>query len=143
MIIPLEEQLNTILAPIFGNEIYPIVHPDPDGLISSVSDTYAVFTVVGGKSFNKLEGDTEISRPRTQISIYTIDYTEMKAKTRAIAAAMKAANALATQAVDNSVNQFEIAGALSSVSITVPTEGREPDTKRFYSHSEFYCWACS
>ena len=32
-----EEQIAAILTPVFGNEIYPVVHPDPDGTISAVS----------------------------------------------------------------------------------------------------------
>lgn len=136
--IPLEEQLTTILTPIFGDEIYPVGHPDPDGLIASVANTFAVFTVIGGQSFNKLDGDAGISRVRLQISIYAMDYTEFKAKQRATSAAMVAANVLAKQYVGTATDVFGVSGALVNVSSTVPTEGKEQDTKRFYCHSDFY-----
>lgn len=141
MSIPLEEQLNTILTPVFGNEIYPIVHPDPDGLQSSVSNLYAVWTIVGGPKIKKLDGNSNVSRVRVQISIYSIDYTEMKSKQREVDSVMQAANELASQAVDLKQDVFEILGALSNVSESVPLEGREDDTKRYFSHSEFYCWS--
>lgn len=140
MTIPFENQINTILTPVFGNEIYPIVHPDPDGLQSSVSNLYAVWTIIGGQSFNKLDGDANISRVRVQISIYSIDYTELKTKQREVNAAMQAANLLASQAVDAQQDQFEIEGALANVSTSVPFEGREDDTRRFYTHIEMYVW---
>lgn len=135
--ISLEEQLTTILTPICGDEIYPIGHPDPDGLIASVSDTFTIFTVVGGQSYNNLEGDAGISRVRLQISTYAMDYTEFKAKQRAIAAAMQAANVLAT---DSGATYNDVVGALKNISTTVPTEGKEQDTKRFYVHMEYYVW---
>lgn len=143
MNIPLENQLTTILTPVFGNEIYPIVHPDPDGLIASVANFFGVFTIVGGQSFNKLDGDADLSRVRVQISVYSIDYTEFKAKQKAVSDAMIAANLLASQCVDSRTDQFGVAGALANVSGGVPAEGREADTRRFFSHSEFYCWSRS
>lgn len=136
--IPLEEQLTTILTPICGDELYPIGHPDPDGLISSVSDTFTIFTVVGGQSYNVLEGDLDISRVRLQISTYAMDYTEFKATQRAIAAAMQAANVLANSCIDSHEDVYSKVGALKNVSVSVPTEGKEQDTKRFYVHQEFY-----
>lgn len=138
--IPLEEQLTTILTPIFGDELYPIGHPDPDGLIASVANTFAIFTIIGGQSFNKLDGDAGISRVRVQISIYCLDYTEFKVKQRAVSAVMVAANEVAKQCIDLGTNAFETVGAIVNVSTTVPSEGKEQDTKRFFCHSEFYCW---
>ena len=139
--IPLEEQITTILTPICGDELYPIGHPDPDGLIASVSDTFAIFTVIGGQSFNKLDGDAGISRVRLQISIYAVDYTEFKATQRAVSAAMVAANEVAKTCVDTQTDPFATVGALVNVSSTVPTEGKEMDTKRFYCHMDFYVWS--
>ena len=34
-----KESIAFILQPVFGDEIYPIQHPDPDGLQSSVAET--------------------------------------------------------------------------------------------------------
>jgi hypothetical protein len=135
--IPLEEQLTTILTPICGDELYPIGHPDPDGEYASVATSFTIFTVVGGQSYNNLEGDAGISRVRLQISIYAMDYTEFKVLQRAINAAMQAANLLAT---NSGATYYDVVGAIKNVSTTVPTEGKEPDTKRFYAHMDYYVW---
>lgn len=135
-----KETLNLILTPVFGNEIYPIVHPDPDGKLGSVSDLYAVYTIIGGVSFNVLEGNADLSRPRLQISIYSVDYTDLCFKIQALNEAMNAANDLASQCVDNKIDFAEVIGALPNVSTSVPTEGFEEDTRRFYTHLEYYCW---
>lgn len=141
MTIPLENQINTILTPIFGNEIYPIAHPDITGDVDSVTNMFGIWMIVGGKSIQKLEGDIELSRVRVQISIYSTDYTELKATQRAVSDAMLAANTLASQCVDNQIDQFEVEGALSNVSNSVPNEGREEDTRRFYSMVDYHVWA--
>lgn len=143
MTIPLENQLTTILTPIFGNEIYPLLHPDPDGLQGSVSDKYATYSIVGGQSFNKLEGDDDLSRDRVCISIFSIDYSELKTDQRAVESAMKAANLLASQCVDTHTDQFEVAGALANVSVSVPIEDFEHDTRRYSSVQDFYVWSRS
>jgi len=135
-----KETLTTILTPVFGDEIYPIVHPDPDGTLGSVSNLYAVYTIIGGVSFNTLEGNTDLSRPRVQISIYSVDYTELGLKMQALNEAMDVANTLASQCVDNQIDFIEVVGALPNVSVSVPPEGFEEDTRRFYAHLDFYCW---
>ena len=135
-----QDKISLILTPVFGDEIYPIVHPDPDGTISSVSNLYAVYTIIGGMSFNQLEGDNPISRVRLQVSIYSIDYGEMVTSKAAMNNAMQAANLLASQCVDNHTDVFTVDGALANVSVNVPTEGRETDTRRFFCHANFYCW---
>lgn len=136
----IEETLSIILTPVFGDEIYPVVHPDPDGLESSVSDVYAVYTKIGGRRFNSLSGNSDLSRPRVQISIYSISYDELKTKEKDVEDAMKAANTLSNQAIANAQDPFEIEGALPNVSATVPTDGEEEETKRYFTHLEFYCW---
>jgi hypothetical protein len=136
-----EDTLGTILTGVFGNEIYPIVHPDPDGKKKSVSDLYAIYSIIGGTSFNKLNGSTGLSRPRIQVSIYATDYSDMKIKQRALEAAMDAANLLASQCVDNQVDYVTVPGALPNVSVSVPTEDYELNTKRYFSHTDFYCWS--
>lgn len=141
MTIPLETQLSTVLVPVFGNEIYPIVHPDPDGTSSEVASLYAIYTVIGGQSFNKLDGDSGTNRVKIQISIYSIDYSDMKIKQNNVDAAMKAANLLASNAVESQTDHYQIAGAIANVSVSVPIESFETDTKRFYTHMEFYCWS--
>ena len=141
MTIPLENQLNTVLSPIFGNEIYPIAHPDIVGDADSVTNMFGIWSIVGGQSFNQLEGDNPISRVRVQISIYSLDYTELKSTQKAVSDAMIAANLLASQCVDAGTDGFEVEGAISNVSTAVAVEGREDDTRRYFSHQDFYCWA--
>jgi hypothetical protein len=141
MTIPLENQLNTVLTSVFGNEIYPISHPDIIGDVDSVTNMFAVWSIVGGQSFNKLDGDSDMSRPRVQVSIYSNDYTEMKAAQRSTDVAMQAANLLASQSVDAHTDSFEVVGAISNVSVGVAQEGREDDTRRFFCHNEYYCWS--
>lgn len=138
-----KESLYYILAPVFNNEIYPVVHPDPDGLISSVSSLYAVYNVVGGSSFNTLEGTINISRPRIQISIYGLNADEVAAKQLAVDTAMQAANVLYNQCVDTRTDFTTVNGALPNISSGVPPDGYEADTKRFYVHLDYYVWSVS
>lgn len=132
----IEEALYSVLEPVFGNEIYPVRHPDPDGLISSVSDLFAIYTKIGGQSYNTFEGDSGLSRVRMQISIYSVDYDRLKIKEREVNAAMQAANEFSKTSLD----KYNEAGSLVNVSTSVPTDGYESDTKRFYIHMDFYCW---
>lgn len=143
MTIPLENQINTILTPIFGNEVYPIAHPDITGTADSVTNMFCIWSIVGGQSFNQLEGDNPISRVRVQVSIYSPDYTELKTAQKAVNDAMIAANVLASSYVGTATDYFEVEGALANVSTAVPQEGREEDTRRYFSHVDFYCWARS
>lgn len=136
-----KESLYYILAPVFSNELYPVVHPDPDGLISSVSSLYAIYSVVGGNSINTLEGSTDISRPRVQISIYGLNADEVSAKQKAVDTAMQAANVLYNQCVDNKTDFTTVNGALPNVSGGVPPDGHEADTKRFFVHMDYYVWS--
>lgn len=140
MIIPLENQLNTVLSPIFSDEVYPIQHPDIVGDSDSVTNMFAIWSIVGGQSLNQLEGDNPISRVRVQVSIYSLDYTEMKTAQAALNSEMQAANSLASQCVDYGTDCFETVGALSNVSVSVAQEGIEEDTRRFFSHNEYYIW---
>lgn len=133
-----EEKVGNILATIFGNEVYPVVHPDPDGLTESVTTTFAIYSKVGGYSFNKLDGDAGMSRVRMQVSVYAPTYGELKDKEQAVNDAMEAANTVASQAVDSGLDPFEIDNAFSNISATVPTDGYDYDTKRFYLHMEYY-----
>ena len=143
MTIPFKTQLNAILTPTFGDEVYPIKHPEINGDADSVTNMFCIWTIAGGQSFNKLDGDSNMSRPRIQISIYSNDYTELDDAQKAVAAAMLAANQIAKDCVDTQTDSFNVAGALSNVSMTVPIEGQEVDTKRYYTHMTYYCWARS
>ena len=136
----IEEKLTTILRPVFGDELYPVVHPDPDGKMSSVSELYAVYTKIGGGNFNTLEGQADLSRPRVQVSIYSTDYAELKTKEAALFTAMKNANVLANQCIDSGTDATTVANALPNVPVSVSIEGFEEDTKRYFSHSDFYGW---
>ncbi len=136
----LSESLYSILGSIFSDEFYPVVHPDPEGKAVDVVLTYGIYNTVGGATFHTLEGVTDLRRPRVQISIYAIDYDDLKAKETAVAVAMKDANTITVAAIDAKEDPFAAEGGLVNVPLAVPTDGFEKDTKRFYSHSEFYCW---
>lgn len=131
-----EELLYSVLQPVFGDELYPVRHPDPDGLSDSVSTLFAIYTKIGGQSFNTMTGDTGLSRIRIQISIYSIDYTQLKQKETEVNTAMQVANELA----DVSIDPYNTLGVLKNVSSTVPIDGYEADSKRFCTHMDFYCW---
>ena len=132
-----------VLSPVFGTEVYPIVHPDPDGKISDVASIYAIYHKIGGVSFNKLDGDSDMSRPLLQVSIYSIDFDVMLSYEQATATAMRAASLVSSAAVDAHVDPMTVSGGLPNVSASVPTHGYEADSKRFYSHMQFRCWARS
>lgn len=140
MTIPFKTQLNTILNPIFSGEVYPLMHPEINGDADSVTNMFCIWTIVGGQSFNKLEGDINMSRARVQISIYSTDYTELDDAQKAVSDALLAANQLASNCVDTQIDSFEVEGALSNVAASVPIEGKELDTRRFYTHMTYYCW---
>lgn len=138
----IESVLHGILAPVFGAEVYPVVHPDPDGSLGEVSDIYAIFIKVGGAIFPILDGESGLSRPRLQISVYSsMDFDALLVKEGAVIAAMTAANLLVSQAIDARVDPFTVSGALANSAIGEPTHGYERETKRYVSHLEYYCWS--
>lgn len=141
MTIALEDQLNTIFKPIFGDEVYPIVHPDMDGLSDSVTNTYCVWSLSGGTTFEGLEGTAKLARVRVQVSIYATDYSQMKIASKAVIDSMDVANAQASENIDNRINHFNVSGSLVNTLIAPPDEGIESDTKRFFAFVSFYCWA--
>ncbi|QXE85972.1 hypothetical protein KP003_16655 [Geomonas nitrogeniifigens] len=121
--------LQSILADIldqsvFAGELYYIQAPDAANA-DDVVKTFGVFTIVGGASFQILEGDTDVSQPRVQVSIYSVDAQDLIAKVAAVNSAMKAASD---------------AGTLKNYSASVPVDGFEQETRRYYSHMDFYCW---
>lgn len=136
-----ESKLYSILSSTFSNELYPVVHPDPDGTETEVAQLYAIFAKVGGAAFNTLNGTGDLERPRIQISIYGINFDDVITKEAAVKVAMKIANTVSSQAIDAGNDPFETTGALPNIQVSVPSHGYESDTKRFYSHLEFYVWA--
>jgi hypothetical protein len=132
MTISLQQHIDAILSSIFSGEFYYIIHPDPTG--SEVAQTYGVFTIVGGECFENLEGDINTNRFRVQISIYAVDSSVLVTKVAAVNAAMLAAAILA-QISDPGTT----VNALFNYSSSIPVDGFEVDTRRFYSHLDFYC----
>ena len=133
--------LYSILQPTFGTELYPICHPDPDGLQSSVASLYAIYTQVGGSVFSTLKNTDDLTRQRMQVSIYGLDYNIVKTKSLAVIAAMKTANANASQAVANRTDPLTVTGSLPNSMLHPGIDDYEANTKRFVKHLEFYCWA--
>lgn len=132
----LQERIATILdTPVFDGKLYYIEHPDHDGSRGSVEETYGVFSIVSGTSFQTLEGDAGVEQARVQISIYTVSPLVLISKVNQVKQALLAANL----AAENST--YEANGsALYNYQAAVQVDGREPDSKRFYSHLDYYCW---
>ena len=136
----ISSKLYFIISPAFNGELYPVVHPDPDGLSSSVGALYAVYNIVGGANFPTLKTDSDLERPRVQISIYGINFDDVEAKQLAVMAAMRYANALANQAIKNRLDPLTAVGALPNSLVGSPMDDYEKDTKRYVKHLEYYCW---
>ena len=136
----IESKLYAILSSTFGTELYPVVHPDPDGTSSEVAELYAIFVKAGGRTFPTMEGDSNLRRPRMQISIYGINFDNVVAKEAAVIAAMAAANAVASAAIALGNDPLTATGSLPNIAVGVPVDGYESDTKRFVKHLEFYVW---
>jgi len=135
MTISLQQHIDTILStPVFSGELYYIQKPDSSGSATQVALTYGVYAIVGGETFESLEGDTGTERPRVQISIYSIDSADLVTKVAAVKAAMQTAAILA-QTSDQSTTAL----ALLNYQASAQVDGYEDDTGRFYSHLDYYC----
>ena len=135
-----EAQFYSILSSIFGSELYPVAHPDPDGTDSEVAELFAVFFKVGGTVYSSLEGDADLRRPRIQLSIYGINYDNVVSKEQAVITAMKNANIAASAASALGNDPLASAGCLVNKIVGVAIDGYEKDTKRFSKTLEYYCW---
>ena len=132
----IQQKIDSILSqPVFGGELYYIQHPDTSGTAIQVAQTYGIFTIVGGECFDNLEGDTGIDRYRVQISVYAVDNSALVAAVAAVNAAMAAAAILA-QTYDPATT----VNACFNHSASVPVDGFEEETRRFYSHMDFSAW---
>jgi len=132
-----EQKIQAILETVSGCTFY---EDGPDSCIAATTPIFGTFTKVGGEDFNNLEGDIDTSRPRIQISLYAINRGDRAVYELAVSAAMKTANTLANNAVDAGLDAFTTVGALPNISVSVPVHGRDPETRRFLSHMDFYCW---
>ena len=136
----MESKIHDLLEPVFGEEIYPVIHPDSEGSHTDVAALYAIYSVVGGSSFGRLEGDSDLTRPRIQISIYGINFDNVVAKTNSVISTMRVANEVGSVAVVNGDDPLTEAGSLANNILGVPIDGYERDTKRFVKHLEYYVW---
>jgi hypothetical protein len=137
----LQQHIDSILSQsVFSGEFYYIMHPDAAGSPTQVAQLYGVYAIVGGEDFSNLEGDIDLSRPRVQISVYAVDSAALVTARDAVAAAMKAANVLAvgTDAIPPA-DPETTAAAMLNYSASVPVDGYEVETGRFYSHCDYYC----
>lgn len=114
-----ETDLYAVLATVPGCEFFPVQYPDP----ATIPEIFGVYAKVGGTSFQDIEGDIDTSQPRMQVSIYATSYGLLKETETAVNTAMKAAN---------------VAGTLRNYSASVPVDGFEQETRRFYVHMDFY-----
>lgn len=131
----LQQHIGAILGPVFGGEIHYILNPSVNGGAESVAATYGVWFIVGGETFQTLQGDIDVSRPRIQISVFAVDSATLATTVAAVKAAMLTANAL-TDTQDPDTNEL----ALHNNSASVPVDGYEEDTGRYYSFLDYYCW---
>lgn len=136
----IEEKMAAILSPVFNGDIFPVKLKEPDITRIGASGTYAIFLKVGGEDFSGIAGDLGISRPRIQISIYTIEYGELKRLEKAVNDVMKAANDIYNAAIGTCLDPSEVEGALPNVSVSIPIDADEPETDRYGIHMDFYCW---
>ena len=123
-------QIDAILGSLFPAGLWYIQAPD---VASASSDTFGAWSIIGGSSFQNLEGDIDISQPRIQISVYAVDSSSLVDTVAAVNVAMLAANVLAAGGTVSDA-------AILNYSSSVPVDGFEPETHRFYSHMDFYCW---
>jgi len=133
----IEQKIDAILATVTGCTFWPVQLLNGD---SAIPAAFGIYLKVGGTGFSDLAGDIDISRPRIQISVYACDYGTVKTLESAVMAAMKNANDLANAAVDAGQDPLTATGALPNVSASVPVDGHDSDTQRFYVHLDFYCW---
>ncbi len=129
----IQQKIDAILTGIFAGEIYYIQHPATDG--SEVAGTYCVHSIISGDPLQDIEGDIEATQIRVQISIYTVNSSDLIAKAAAVTLAMRAAAILA-QSNDPETTET----ALFNYSAAAAFDGYEEETKRFFSHLDFYCW---
>ena len=137
----IETQIYSILTSVFDGEIYPVVHPDPDG--SEVADLFAIYLIVGGSIFQTIKKDSNLRRPRVQISIYGIDYDVVSLYSVNVISKMNESNLTSIESIKNNIDPLTISACLPNTLIGEPIDGYEKDTKRYVKHLEFYCWVRS
>jgi hypothetical protein len=137
-----EERIATILdAPVFSGELYPVQVPDKDAArLATAGTSYGVYTKVGGEAPVLLSGEGNIARPRIQVSVYATTNAQLKALESAVNVAMKAANVLANDTIEAGNDPYAVATALLNNPASVPIDGFEQATRRYYCHMDFYAW---
>jgi hypothetical protein len=118
----LHSSIDTVLSTVFSGEFNYIQRPDIEN-VETLPDVFGLWMVVGGISRHTLEGDIEATQPRVQVSIYAINTISLIAMVEAVKTAMEGAN---------------IAGTLLNYSASVPVDGFDDETRRFYSHMDYY-----
>lgn len=135
----IEEKLTTALASV-PCEFFPGKPTAADLERIGVGGTFGTYNKVGGQGFSTIDGDADISRPRMQISIFSVKYGELLTIEKAVKDAMKAANQLYLDAVGTGVDPLEVAGALPNTSAAESVGGYEDDTTYHYRHMDYSCW---
>lgn len=136
-----EERLTTVLLNVGGCEFFPGKPTATDLARIGTNGTFGTYSKVGGQGFSNLEESIDLSQPRMQISIFSINFGELLTIEKAVADAMKAANRLYCDAVGTEVNPFDVAGALSNSKAAESVDGYEDDTTYHYRHMDYYCWS--
>lgn len=138
----IKSRLYPVLAPVFSGDVFRDRVPDSE--MSRIFDNnlpFAVYTVVGGPSFQNLDGDVDLSHPRVQISIYTITDSDLEALQDALKTAMKAANNLALSTLEAGGDVVTTEGAVLNYSSSEPVQAPyETETRRMGVHCDYHCW---
>jgi len=131
----LQKKIAAILdAAVFGGKLFYLQAID----IAPTVKTFGVFSIIGGQVFTDIEGEEKARQPRVQVSVYSSDATEFIAKVGAVETAMAAAT---VSAIGMSAETLaETATALLNSPASVPVDGFEPETRRYFAHLDFYCW---
>ena len=136
-----KEGIYKVLSNIFNGELYPVHHPDPDGLYNSVSDDFAIYTKVGENTFNTLIGVTAEKQVRIQVSIYSVNHDKNEQLVTFMNQAMIAANDVFIAAHELGNDPYETEGALANRPIPGSFDDFDNESRRFVTHSDFYVWS--
>lgn len=129
--------INSLLSGIFSGEFYPSQHPDVDN--ENVGD-FGIYKVIGGSTFNTLNGSGGIAQVRIQVSVYSLTFDRMKELLRFVESAMSIANDAASAATALGQDPYNTVGAQLNRNVAYPITGYEPDTKRHFGHIDYYLW---
>lgn len=131
-----------VLAPVFGDDLYRGFLPDKDAeRLAKTGGAFGVLSTVGGQSYQSIEGDIDLTQPRVQLSIFTTSEADRERLQAAVDAVMKTANQAALTTLQTGGDPLATDGAILNYSPSVPVDGYDSETRRYYVHMDFICWS--